>query len=72
MSTYGYYTFVLPPPEQLTRQNHMEYHIRLKEMASWISDQKWDHWGSVPGGFYFNIEENYQWFMMRWGHELQS
>jgi hypothetical protein len=66
MTTYGYYTYILTKPEDINRQNHQAHHAKIKEMASWISEQKWDHWGDVPGGFYFNIEENYMMFLLRW------
>jgi hypothetical protein len=65
--TFGYYTYILTKPEEITRHNYQEHHRKMNEMVSWIHEQRWDHWGSVPGGIYFNVEENYNWFVLRWG-----
>ena len=68
--TYGNYKYVLPAPDGYDRAEWQVYAKTLKEMANWISDQKWDHWGSYHNddgkGFYFNVEENYMMFLLRW------
>ena len=70
--SYGKYKFSLEKPESLERAVWEEYIDRKKEMEAWISQQKWDHWGSFEGGhegFWFMIEENYIAFKKHFGVE---
>ncbi len=68
--TYGNYEYTEPTPDGTTRSEWDRYFQRQKDMAAWISEQKWDHWGTVKNpsgqGFWFSVEEEYAWFMLRW------
>lgn len=67
-TTYnGRHIYQVFKPEDITRQNSSAYMDKMREMSAWISEQKWDHWGGVYGGFYFDVEENYMMFCLRWG-----
>jgi hypothetical protein len=68
--SYGEYQYFLSKPQTLERTEWETYIDRKKEMESWISEQKWDHWGTVHGGkegFWFMIEENYKAFKKHFG-----
>lgn len=68
--TYGSYEYIEPTPTGFNRSEWDRYTKRQKDMAAWISEQKWDHWGFIKRdseqGFWFNVEEEYAWFMLRW------
>jgi hypothetical protein len=72
--TYGNYKYIAPYPKSYKdRFAWIEHTNRLKEMSNWVSEQKWDHWGSekTPDGFgfWFSIEENYIAFKEHFGVE---
>lgn len=67
MTYSGRHIYLVYKPEELSRQNSHAYMSKMREIASWISEQKWDHWGGVDGGFYFDVEENYNWTVLRFG-----
>ena len=72
--TYGDYKYIMPYPESYKDRFAWTDHTnKLKEMSNWVSEQKWDHWGSekTPDGFgfWFSVEENYIAFKEHFGVE---
>ena len=68
--TYGDYRFHIKRPEGWNSVEWAAHHARVRAMANWITEQKWDHWGHhTEDGreeFWFNVEEEYIWFVLRW------
>ena len=69
--TYSYYKFYLERPNTANRKDWYAHQAKVKQMADWISEQKWDHWGHRVAPFneefWFGVEENYMMFLLRWG-----
>jgi hypothetical protein len=68
--TYGDYKFYLPRPITWDRADWYVHQAKVREMTNWIHEQKWDHWGHRVAPFneefWFMVEENYNWFVLRW------
>jgi hypothetical protein len=73
--TYGDYKYILPYPTGTYERSAWTAHQqKLKDMANWISQQKWDHWGTATDqphgrGFWFGVTENYIAFKEHFGVE---
>jgi hypothetical protein len=68
---YGEYVYrhYRPAGAAIYRTEYAEYADRSKAMQAWCNEQKFDHWGMVSGNndlFWFNREEDYLLFCLRW------
>jgi hypothetical protein len=66
------YSITFPRPElpynKAGREEFIMWSKLIQDMQAWISQQSWDHWGYdyKTSTFYFDYEEHYNWFVMRW------
>ena len=66
---YGEYIYLHHRPQVESRADWEAYTKRSKEMQAWCNAQKFDHWGLTRGNndlFWFNREEDYMMFLLRW------